>query len=357
MDILLKGINELNLEEKLRKAIEVVGEDNKKLADKILTQQGYKTSNIKAHEQLEAGYIEHYNVLIDRLLNGLARHLGFTLAKAEGGDEKPFVIRGKVFYNPRTGRPLTTKEWKLITEAIDKFLHENTKDLAEKMAAENQYLGTILQRLETQGVRIEDVSLGQVKDKIYDKIEDYVTIYDWRDDELYPLDLSMQRLGHDITGINEDVRRDIVSIINNGIVNRETTKEISRDLLEKMAYRNRDWQRICRYESQYNFQTGYLNSELKHAGVDETIYMQAISQPDACPHCKRLLNGKIYILVTDDKGLEKPHDKHAVGYTMLGATNIGKKAAEYEAVIPMHPFCACRWVRIWPEEFKYLEGR
>lgn len=354
MDILFKDITKANLQEKLLKAIEIVDESNEKLAKQIRKRQGYKTSNVKVQEQLESEYVDHYENLLDQIMRGLSSSLGFTITKAEGDI---FRIKGKIFYNPKTGKPLTKKEWRLIKESISKFLGDNTKDLDEKLATEQQSLGSILQRMEAQGVRVRDITPAQIKDHVHSVRSPYEREYDWFADELYPLDLSMERLGENITGINEQVRKDIVTVINDGIVNRKTTKEVSRDLLERMGNKNRDWERLIAYESQYNFQVGYLNSLKKITPPTERIYVQAVSQPDACRFCRALLNGRIYILTGDESLIDsKPKDKYAVGYTMLGGTNVGNRPANYQAVIPLHCFCRCRWVQVFPEEFAQLEA-
>jgi len=354
MDILLKDVTEHNIEGKLLKAIKVVDEDDtKKLAKKIRKKQGYKTSDVKSQEQLETRYIKVYQNLMDGLSSGLARELGFKLYKAED-DYEPFKIKGKIFYSPKTGKPLTNREWRQIEDAVRRYLGDNTDDIEKQLVLEQQSLGTILQRLEAQGVRIEDTTLGEVKDNVYDSMGDYKKAYNWQDEELYNLDLSMKRLGNYITDINENVRKDIVTVLNEGIINGRTQKEISRDLLDRLGNRNRDWQRIVSWESQYNFQSGYLNSELKQADIDETVYVQAISQPDACKYCKALLNGKIYILRRVDTK-EKLKDPYASGFTILGYTNVGRSPSDYLPVIPMHPYCRCRWVR-WYPEFRALES-
>jgi hypothetical protein len=355
VDILLRDVSKSNIQQKLEKAVKVVFKDNEKnLAKLIRDKQGYKTSEIPVQEQLEAKYLNEYSDIVSRLLSGLSRQLGLTLVKAE---DDIFKIKGKVIYNPQTRKPLTVKEWKLIKKSIDKYLGTQTDDMAEKIALEQASLGNVLQRMEANGVRLVDIKLKQIEDSIYGNIKDYNKAYDWFEHELYPIENGMARLGNHITGINEDVRKDIITILNNGIVNGKTKQEISRDLLDSMANRNRDWERIVAYESQYHFNTGYLTSEVKHARKGEKIYMQAISQPDACKFCKNHLNGRIYLVTTDEAllGTKPKGDKYANGYTMVGATNIGRSTADYIAVIPLHPHCRCRWVR-WYPEFAELEA-
>lgn len=352
IDILIKGVDIDNLDEKIFKAVKAVNGEEK-LAKKIIKNQGYTTSGIKVQEQLESKYLSIYEDMIDNLLSGIHKSLGIKMYKSV--DDDLFMVGGKIIYSPKTGKPLTNRDWKLLKNAIDKFLNNGTDDLAEKMVLEQQSLGTILQRLESQGVRIDDVIQGKVRDFVYENKKDYIKAYDWFDEELYPLDLSMSRLGNNITGINEDIRKSIVSTINNGIVNRKSQEEISKDLLDIMGDRNRDWTRIVSYESQSNFQTGYLNSEIKHVEPGEKIYMQGVSQSGVCKHCRRLISGKIYILTNDGSKVgESVDDEYADGYIVLGATNIGNNAADYIPCIPLHPYCRCRWIR-WYLEFKELE--
>ena len=125
-----------------------------------------------------------------------------------------------------------------------------------------------------------------------------------------------------------------------------------------MGDMNRDWERIVRYESQNNFQNGYLNGEFKfNPTPEEIIYMQAISQADACRFCKAILNGRKYILTNDVNkiGAVPPKEYDFVdGYLVKGSTNIGNNPKNYIPTIPLHPHCRCRWVRYY-KEFEELE--
>jgi len=356
MDILLKGINEYNYGGKLAKVIKAVNGSNEKLAKKIQKKQGYKTSEIKVQEQYEAQYLKLYEKITKDLYAGLTRALGLKIMKASD-DYLPFKIKGKVFYSPETGIPLTNKEWRSIKDAIAKFLGYNTETLQTRLATEQQSLGAILQRMESQGVRIADITKSQIDGKVYQKPRDYKAEYKWSQEQLYGLDNNIERLGNNITGINDTLRKKIITTLNDGISNKMSKSEISSNLLFTMEGMNRDWERMVGYESQSNLQYGYLNTELKfNPTPEEPIYMQAISQGDACKYCKALLNGKVYILTEDAGKIGKPtKDKYAEGYTVLGATNIGNKPMSYIATIPLHPYCRCRWVRSYPKEFAELE--
>jgi len=352
MDVLLKHVTEENLYGKILRLVKAVKGDTTQLAKKIRKKQGYKTSEIPVQEKMEAQYLKRYEELIDQLYRGIARALGLSLQKADG--DEPFKIKGKIFYSPATGKPLTKKEWNSIKDAISKFLGINTKDLAERMALEQHSLGNVLQRLEAQGVRVTDATTTQVAPSIYDAKGDYVKSFDWTEEELYDLDTNIERLGNHITGINDDIRKDIVTVINDGLSNHETKKEISRTLLDKLGDRNRDWQRIVSTESQYAFQTGYSRSLLK-TDEREVVYVEVISQADACKYCKSLISGRVFILTDDASKIgKKPKDPYAVGYIVVGSTNVGNKPAEYIPTIPMHPFCRCRTV-VWHKEYAELE--
>ena len=82
----------------------------------------------------------------------------------------------------------------------------------------------------------------EIKDRIYDVEEDYKKEYKWTDEELWQMDNSMARLGENITGFNDDVRRKIVTTLNDGIVNKYSQQQIATNLRDSMGNLNRDWQ-------------------------------------------------------------------------------------------------------------------
>ena len=232
--------------------------------------------------------------------------------------------------------------------------YQNTKDLDEKIVAQQSALGAIMQRLEQNGVNIQQLTMHDVETYNIDKIENlkaYKKLFGLTDDQARLFNQQIQRLGQYITDMNDKVRSNVVQMINNSILNGDTINQTATALRDRFGYLNRDWERISSYESQYAYHNGYLSSIIKDIKSGETVYVQGISQPSACKYCQSHINRKIFILTSDtSKTGNMANDEYADGgYMVLGATNIGRKPNDYIATIPMHPHCYCRVVRWYPE--------
>jgi hypothetical protein len=65
---------------------------------------------------------------------------------------------------------------------------------------------------------------------------------------------------------------------------------------------------------------------------------------NACPHCKRLIIGKEFIIRSTPP--ERETYTTDTKEIWLGKSNYGRRVAEYVAAVPLHPNCRCRLHKI-----------
>lgn len=118
------------------------------------------------------------------------------------------------------------------------------------------------------------------------------------------------------------------------IAKRETAKQLKSDLGWASKDWTRDWDRIAVTEKQTAMQTGLADHIAKRYGEEALVAKRVM--PDSCRHCSRIYNGpdgnpRIFPLST----------------LVANGTNVGKKTAEWQAVIgTIHPHCSCQLLRI-----------
>lgn len=106
----------------------------------------------------------------------------------------------------------------------------------------------------------------------------------------------------------------------------------------------RDWDRIANTEMQQAQQEGFFDATTSKHGAE--AMMAKIPDPSACHQCRRLVLGP------DGKPLIKP----ASWWEKNGATNVGRRARDWKAVVgAIHPHCRCQFVRV-PEFMGFDEN-
>jgi hypothetical protein len=133
-----------------------------------------------------------------------------------------------------------------------------------------------------------------------------------------------------LTG-EEQVLNAVRNTVAEGIARRTTINEVATSLFDQFDDRSRDWRRVAHTEINNSVQKG-IYERIKHEspkGPEQLVFKRP--NPDACKYCK-----KVYL--------------EADGFTPiifkiseLEETNIGKKAADWQATIGgVHPWCACQ---------------
>ena len=118
------------------------------------------------------------------------------------------------------------------------------------------------------------------------------------------------------------------------IAKRETAKQLKSDLGWASEDWTRDWDRIAVTEKQTAMQTGLADHIAKRYGEDALVAKRVM--PDSCRHCSRLYDGP------DGNPRIFP-----LSVLVANGTNVGKKSAEWQAVIgTVHPHCQCQLIHV-----------
>lgn len=124
------------------------------------------------------------------------------------------------------------------------------------------------------------------------------------------------------------------------IIDRSTVQQLASNLMHKTKDWARDFERIADYTMHEAFSQGKIQRIRKTRGDNADIYMEVLS--DACPDCRKLyLNGD---------GTPKVFK---LWQLLNNGSNIGRKKAEWKAVVPpLHPWCRCETFEK-PEDYEY----
>lgn len=116
-----------------------------------------------------------------------------------------------------------------------------------------------------------------------------------------------------------------------GIAKRQTISQVASSLFDQFNDRSRDWRRIAHTEINNSIQKG-IYERVKHEspkGPEQLVFKRP--NPDACKYCNKvyLESDQITPIIFKISQLEE--------------TNIGKKAADWQATIGgVHPWCRCQ---------------
>jgi SPP1 gp7 family putative phage head morphogenesis protein len=159
---------------------------------------------------------------------------------------------------------------------------------------------------------------------------------------LYPTDkAAIEFLEHstfnEIDSAFENLKGILRASLINGMQDGDNPKEIARKLANDLKDHQTDWALVTITETSRADATGRLH-EVADAGFKEVIGSSA-HDPKTCDSCKELLDGKVCRV--DD---------------VLGASNRGRKKADWIPCIPLHPRCRCVWLPYTAETEEIIRG-
>ncbi|NUQ80831.1 MAG: hypothetical protein HUU10_04400 [Bacteroidetes bacterium] len=128
---------------------------------------------------------------------------------------------------------------------------------------------------------------------------------------------------------------------------------------------NRNWRRVAAFEITHSMTNAYLAASPNHS-----LHLGR-SMPDACDHCKHMIDGTLVIktdhIIPDYQFLKEDTPEYAERSFLWdrviwpGKTNIGRSSSpktrdgrtrahheQWTPVIPAHPHCRCVWIMINP---------
>lgn len=262
--------------------------------------------------------------------------------------------KGKILYNPETGKPIQKAEWKKFVEELEKFLNRNYAGVGEKIVLSAESLGIILDRLsQTNSLEaIRKMSLSSIAAKRYnvDWISD--SIQNMKDkfgevisrDRQARIQIAMDSAAQRVTRVTDDMRNNIQQIIIDGIRDKQSKSVVAQNLFDKCASLNRDMQRIADSEVQMAANSAYCKEEVYNSKPGEKVYFKRFEMMDdnTCKQCKKL-NGTI-VLWSDvplpDEHIRDQYAKYAIWD--------GKNEGNCPVGI-VHPYCRGSWIRYYPD--------
>jgi len=256
-----------------------------------------------------------------------------------------FKLNGKIFLNPKTGKPLTKAQWAIIKkDLMQSFAYVYGSQ--EKMLAETAVaLGKIIASSSVSTAI--SVSLGAAK------LGSAIRIIDTDPAYRAAMQFAAQFAGEDIVDLTQRSFKRIHDRIAVGQINRISPRELERDLFYSFGEMNRDWRRIAETEIANNVNNGQLITELeKPLAEGEYIFMQGLSSPMACPWCATEVNEKVVVLLdeppTGSGDQIEVDDKEYVAI-WPGKNNVGRPRVDWWiAAGTQHPHCQCSWIRYTP---------
>jgi len=260
--------------------------------------------------------------------------------------------KGKIIFNPETGKPVKKSDWKKFVEALEKLL-TRYNGTGEKIVLSAQSLGMILERLsKTNSIEaIKKMKLDDIKynhrsfDWISESVKNMTNIFGetLTRDRQARVQAAIDSAAQRVTRVTNDLRDNIQQIILDGIKDKQSKSKISQNLFDKCVGMNRDIQKITDSEIQNNTTSAYINEEVYNTKDGIKVYFKRFEVVDdnTCKKCKAL---KDKIVLFSDKPLESENIKDE--YTDKAIWE-GKQDG-----IPFsisHPYCRGTWFRYYPE--------
>lgn len=295
----------------------------------------------KAHMEFEKEVVD---VVSDRLLALFLTirrqwlHQETEFHKALPADQV-FKVNGRIYINPKTGKPLTVAQWNEVVKTLDSSVAKIFRGQPDVLVKKALLLGKVLQGMDYEARRsssLKELSIPSQfpKDKI------------WQDAYTF----GKQHAAEHIVDLQASARKKISTTILNAIKNKDTTRQLEVALFDTFADLNRDWRMIAETEISSNVNAGILMGELADRKEGETVFMIGISAPDACSECHRLIDKKVVVLSDEPIPSGKIKvDGEEYPAIWVGKNNVGRQPSSYWAATPLHPHCRCSWTRYYPE--------
>jgi len=179
------------------------------------------------------------------------------------------------------------------------------------------------------------------------------------------------------TGTAQIIRKNLLQTIEQQAGYGFFQRKMENEILKTAGDVNRMWRRVAITEVNSAYNNGYLLQ------LNDKTFVTGYSLPDACDHCKKVIDGKTYLYVTNPPPSDYMKlDKRSTEYRLAmflwenavwaGKNNVGRSSSKYRRIdtdlgnakdnlvlrshdelwmptIPLHPHDRCRWIRTNPE--------
>ncbi len=257
----------------------------------------------------------------------------FGLKKAEGGE---FRWEGRTYVNPKTGKPLTVREWKLIRKKLTSALSVIYEAQEDRLVKEAMALGKILATWSVEDAidsRYKNVDLSPKRiDRTFQSQSDRRT-----------LEFAQQHAAENIVELTNRQYRKIHDTIIEAQKNRLSPRELETELFEDFGEMNRDWYRIATTEIHDQANNGRLLARLDKRTGREPVFMKGVSGAEACNWCKERIDNTVVVLLdTPPTDGSDTYEVNGENYQAIwpGKSNVGRKKADWwVSAGTQHPHC------------------
>jgi hypothetical protein len=278
--------------------------------------------------------------LYDLFSSMSSRWLRSPLQKALPSAE--FKLNGRVYINPKTGKPLTKKEWDIISRDVEKALGIVFQNAQELLVYKAMALGKILQSYDipSSAPPLSSIVLSKLIDD--DAMKDAYAF-------------AKQHAAEHIASLKANARKRIATTIIDAQRNRLGPRQLEARLLDQFASLNRDWRMVAQTELITNANNGAILSALngaKRGKTGEPVLMIGISAPNACSWCASHVRGKVVVVLASPPRRGDQVTISGKRYTAIwpGKSNVGRSKDEWWlSTGAQHPHCRCSWNRFLPE--------
>lgn len=134
-------------------------------------------------------------------------------------------------------------------------------------------------------------------------------------------DYAFNEISSKFDALKTDLRRNLMQGVYQGL----NPDEVARNVRNQLNDHKTAWESVAITETSRAESQGRLQ-EFLDEGYDQVVGSSA-HDVRTCDHCLRLIDGKVQA-ISD----------------IMGVSNYGRKQADYEPVIPLHPRCRCVWL-------------
>lgn len=263
--------------------------------------------------------------------------------------------KGKIVYNPETGKPITKKEWEKFLKEYEKLCQKIYGNFGEKLVMSSEVVGRMLDKI-TQKYPMEEVKKMSLKEMenlsktTVAKLTVPKVFYQTFSKNQYfrnRIELAEMSITNLITTCNENAKNKIKQILIDGIKNKDNKSKIGQQIFERCVGLNTDIQRIVDTEIQNNVNAAIIRSNVENKKENEKIYFKRSEIIDnvTCKKCKAI-KGMVVLFSENPLTDEKIKDQYAEYAIWEGKT---------EGKVPfatMHPYCRGTWYRYYPRVVK-----
>jgi hypothetical protein len=282
-------------------------------------------------------------------------------------------------------KPLQLKDLQGVDSFVKSFFVKKIITENELWIVRGFVIGKVLEAQEKMPTIYQPmIDINKLPKTVKDAAKDYnLTLR-----ETKALEYTVSEGMKNLTNATLDTIRRSNAILFDNIKNRRGTKEL-RDALQNEFLLdegevNRNWKKVAISETNNAFNQGFISQ------VKQGEWVYGLSLKDRCEHCGALIDGKFYPVIripSEDLNYSNLNPKSNeykrlswiwqngiwAGKDNLGRSGSKKKRIDsdtgnkkenlidredheiYTPVIPMHPYCRCRWIHFYPDK-QYLDS-